>query len=270
MDRWIDTHVHLQDESFAPDLEPVVVRARQAGVVTMVCNGTCQNDWPRVIKQAREYADIVSFLGLHPWFIKTRTGEWLEELEKRLIDHPGGLGEIGLDRCARDCDEKVQEAVFRQQLDLAARLHRPATVHCVQAWGALMEILHAQRELPTAMMIHAYGGPAELIGPLAKMNVYFSFAASVLEPRREKARRALQAVPEDRLLLETSSPELIPSELYRSEGSKLMAEGRGRNEPANLPRFAPAIAELRGWSVHRLAEVTTQNAREFLKGLIQG
>jgi TatD DNase family protein len=268
MELWIDTHVHLQDESFADDLDLIMLRARQAGIATMVCNGTCQSDWSLVVKLARQYRNIVLFLGLHPWFVKTRTADWLDELEKVLTDIPGGLGEIGLDRCVEDYDEKAQEVVFCQQFDLAARLNRPVTIHCVQAWGRLIEILHAQRVLPPTMMIHAYGGPVELIEPLAKMNVYFSFAASVLDPRREKARRALQAVPEDRLLLETSSPELVPSERYRLEGSKLMADGRGRNEPANLPHFAEAIAELRGLSTLKLADLTTKNARGFLKELM--
>jgi TatD DNase family protein len=262
---WIDSHVHLQDSSFAGDLDLVILRAQQAGIGTMICNGTSQSDWVAVLELARHYHTIVPFLGLHPWFIKNSTADWLAELEELLKDTPGGLGEIGLDRCIEDFDEKVQETIFCQQLDLAARLNRPVAVHCVQAWGRLVEILHSQRQLPTVMMIHAYGGPVELIEPLAKVGVYFSFAASVLDPRREKARWALQAVPEDRLLLETSSPELIPAEFYRMAGSKVTADGKGRNEPGNLPRFAAAIAELRGWSAGQLAELTTKNAREFLK-----
>ncbi|NLE30507.1 MAG: TatD family hydrolase [Phycisphaerae bacterium] len=264
---WIDSHVHLQDEVFAADLDEVINHARQSGVQWMVCNGTSQTDWPMICKLAEKYPAILPSFGLHPWYVKTRTGDWFDQLESFLIRNHSGVGEVGLDRSIDDPDESTQEKIFRRQLDLAVKLNRPVTVHCVRAWGWLMDILKSQRTLPTKILLHAYSGPAELIKPLIKFDAYFTFGASIFDPRREKARCALRAVPMDRLLLETGSPDVLPSEFYPVVESKIMENGKCRNEPANLPLLAQKTAEFLGCSIRQLAEQTTTNAWTFWKNV---
>jgi TatD DNase family protein len=261
---WVDSHVHLQDAAFADDLSAVLLRAGQAGIIKMICNGTSQTDWPMVLDLVQKHAAIIPCFGLHPWFVKNRTADWLDELESFLARTPSCIGEIGLDRWIADRDEQVQEEVFRDQLSLAVKLNKPVMVHCVRAWGPLMDVLQSLPTLPPAMLIHAFGGSAELIKPLTQMGAYFSFAASVLDPKREKARLALQAMPADRLLLETDSPDLPPSEPYRMIESIMMKDGSCRNEPANLPLFAVKIAEIKNVSLDELSMQTTNNAKKFL------
>jgi len=171
-------------------------------------------------------------------------------LEKLLLENPGaGIGETGLDFQECFTNRAEQEASFAAHLDLARELNRPVTVHCVKAWGRLIEVL---REHPAPrVLLHAFGGAPELISELIDLNCWFSFCGAVMNPQAKRVRASAVAVPADRLLIETDSPDFSP------------AGCEPPNEPANLIYVARAVAELRGVSVESLAELTFSNATEF-------
>lgn len=257
--RLIDCHLHLQDPALRAALPRLLAEAADAGIQRFICNGTTEADWPVVIQIAQAYPGVVPCFGLHPWFIAGRSADWLVVLQRLLEAHPAAaVGEIGLDRWIEPRNEPDQEAVFRGQLDLARRLHRPVMIHCLRAWGWLMDVLRSEAPLPAGMLIHAYGGPAELIAPLAKMNAWFSFAGNVFEPRRQKAREALLAVPLDRLLIETDAPDMLPPPEYRPHPLG------PHNHPANLRAILGGIAALRGLDEAALAEIIWGNAHRLL------
>ena len=176
------------------------------------------------------------------------------------------IGEIGLDRWIEDRDEPAQEEVFVAQLRLARRLERPVMIHCLKAWGWLLEIL-PREPLPPGLLIHAYGGAPDIIPQLVRMGAFFSFGGSVLDERKLRARKSLQAVPLDRLLVETDAPALLPPEQFRPH-AVTGERGEFYNEPANLPAVLEGIAELRDMSPDELREITWHNARALLGDLL--
>jgi len=260
----IDAHNHLQEEVLAPHVAAVVQRARAAGVDCQVVNATHEGDWARVRDLAQVHPDFIPCFGLHPWFVRERAAGWLERLREYLLATPAAVGEVGLDRRIEQPDLPAQEEVFVAQLRLARELALPLMIHCLKAWGWLLEVL--QREgPPPALLVHAYSGAAELIPPLAAKGAHFSFAGSVLDARKLRARAALQAVPLDRLLVETDAPALLPPEPYRPH---VVVGERGElyNEPANLPAILDGLAQLRGVPADELREITWGNARRLLGG----
>ncbi len=260
----IDSHLHLQDPVFVPDLPDVLKRARDAGVKVMICNATSEKDWNRVQELAEQIPEIVPCFGIHPWYLARRQAGWQDRLSSLLQAIPSAIGEAGLDRWHEDRDEKQQEEIFRDQLELARHHRRPIMVHCLKAWGWLQKVLNDVGELPAGFLLHAYGGPVELIRPLSEKGAFFSFAGNVLDERKVRMREALRAVPSDRLLLETDSPDLPPPDTYRVAGKPV--EGRRyRNEPANLATTFPAIAALRGEEPAALADVLRKNALRLLQ-----
>jgi TatD DNase family protein len=132
-------------------------------------------------------------------------------------------------------------------------------VHCLKAWGWLLEILRDVGPLPGGLLIHAYGGSGEVVQTLAQMGAYFSFGGAVLDPSRQRAREALRQVPLDRLLLETDAPALLPPAGFRPYVLRT-AEGEQYNEPANLPAICEGIAALLGLPTDQLIDLTTENA----------
>ena len=248
-----DCHNHIQDERLFPTLGNVMQRARAAGVVAMGVKGCCEADWLRVVQILETYDGIFPAFGLHPWFIVGRSPGCFQTLEKLLLEYPqASVGEIGIDHAIVDRDDADQESVFLAQLEIARRLERPVTIHCRRAWGRLIELLDQFGDLPRGMLIHCFGGSAEVATELVKRGGYISFSGSITRPNARKAGSAIRAVPADRLLIETDAPDIMPT----------TAEG-DLNEPANLRLVLAKAAELRGMSEAELAELTFNNAERF-------
>ncbi|MCX7803803.1 MAG: TatD family hydrolase [Planctomycetota bacterium] len=263
-----DAHLHLQDESFSRDIEEVLARAAEAGVERMICCGTCEGDWPGVLELANRRGRIIPCFGLHPWYIGERSVRWLVELRRYLKMVPAGVGEIGLDRYRKDLDEGAQEEIFRAQLALARELDRPVTIHCLRAWDWLVRVLRSEAMPGAGFVLHAFGGPPEIVPVLADLGAYFSFAGDVLDGKRRRKLEALAVVPPDRLLLETDAPDFLPPERFRVVRPADGPGGRPRNEPANLRGIFHGVAELMGIDGEELAGRLSENACRLWRGLM--
>jgi TatD DNase family protein len=262
----VDIHLHLQDPVFDTELDAIVNQALESGIVGLVVNGSEETDWERVLELADKYPQVIPCLGLHPWYVSRRTQKWLDRLESLLRSNRAGVGEIGLDRWIEPRDEKAQEEAFRLQLALSRRYQRPVMVHCLRAWGWMMDVLRTEEPLPDGLLFHAFGGTVELIEPLSRQGAYFSFAGSVLEEKRVRMRAAFQAIPLDRLLVESDAPDLLAPEPFRPFAIR-DAQGKLRNNPANLPAYFYALAELRGEDPIALSRIVWDNSVKFLHGL---
>ena len=252
----IDAHCHLTDERLNRSTEAVVQRAFEHGVHHMINCGTNPADWPLVLDQAARFPSLIPAVGVHPWFIRDLPDHWAEQLETFLRSHPALLiGETGLDALRNPPDFEHSKKVFRRQIELAVEFRRPLIIHCVRAWGPLLEALKGFGPLPTGFMLHAFSGAPEIIRELLPLNAFFSFSGAVTQPGNHRVRNAVRLVPEDRLLIETDAPDFLPAAI---------PDRALPNEPANLPLILDAVAELRNCSAAELAERTTANARRFL------
>ncbi len=205
-----DAHNHLQDKRLDGIRDAAVTQMRATGITCCVVNGTSPDDWPAVAALAKRYPDfVIPSFGLHPW--KKPTSGWLETLVELLDTTPGAcIGECGLDRWMRGYDMELQTDIFCSHLSLAAERNLPLSIHCLRAWGHLVELLES-RPLPArGFLLHSYGGSAELVPRLARLGAYFSFSGHFLHPRKQAVRDAFQKVPTDRLLLETDAPDMLP------------------------------------------------------------
>jgi TatD DNase family protein len=260
----LDAHNHLHDARLAPHRAAILPELARLGVARVVVNGTREADWPAVAAIAREQAFVTPSFGLHPWYIADRTAGWLDAIRAQLDAHPtAGVGEIGLDRWIEGHDDAAQAEVFAAQLALAAELNRPVTIHCLRAWGALAETLRGHLLPERGFLIHAYGGPAEMVGEFVKRGGYFSFNAYFLHERKAKQREVFARIPADRLLVETDAPDLRPPD-ERNAYPLRDAAGEPINHPANLALTYAALAEIRSVPVEMLAVQADENfARLF-------
>jgi len=287
----VDAHLHLQEEVLEGHVEGVIARARAEGVRCMVSNGTHPGDWQWNLQIAEGHPDVVPAFGVHPWFVEDLPGDWLDRLEALLRSVPSGVGEVGIDACAdakwgrspfpTDSSLLVltsagkglrphfarQEAVFRAQLDLAGRLDRTVTIHCVRASGRLLGILNDIGPMPRGFLLHAFGGPAEMVPQFARLGAFFSVGGNVLDARHRRARAALRVIPPERLLLETDAPTMVPPPEFRPF-SIPADDGRVWNEPANLPAIARGVADLLSLSPDELVNLTGANAQRFFGELL--
>lgn len=262
--RLYDAHNHLQDARLGPDRDALVAVASRAGVTRMVVNGSCEEDWPAVLELARRHPCVLPSFGYHPWYVRERTPRWREELVRFLDTVPSVVGEIGLDRWIENPDLAAQEETFVWQLRLAAERDLPASIHCLKAWGRLHELLLASLRPARGFLLHSYGGPREMIEPLARLGAYFSFPGYFAHARKEGQREVFRHVPPDRLLIETDAPDqLLPDEINRHPLSDA-ATGKPVNHPANLAAVYEFAAGFFGEPVEYLASRVEENfARLF-------
>ena len=262
MARYLDCHLHLQDERLSGRVDDVLKRAKGVGVCGFVCNGASESDWEEVLRLANEHEDIFPCFGLHPWYVKDRSADWLDKLEQYLLKVPSGVGEIGLDRLLDDRDEALQEEVFLQQLALSRWLGRPVSIHSARASGWLLEVLKREHQLPDKLHLHAFGGSAELVREFVRLGAYFSFAGNAFQSGRRKLHDAIRAVPVERLLSETDCPDIPPPVQLRA--SELLDEsGKPLSEPGNLPGMVKQTAQLRGEDGEALAARLVENGEFF-------
>lgn len=240
-ERHFDAHNHLQDRRLDDVREPFLADHTRLGILGMVVNGTQESDWPAVERLARGNPAVIPSFGLHPWRVAGRSPNWLADLESRLESGAAAMGEIGLDRWVEPREDGDQEAVFIAQLRLAQRLNLPATIHCLRAFGRLLELLRKIGPPPSGFLLHAYGGPAEMLPPFVELGAYFSFSGHFAHDRKEKAREVFKAIPADRLLVETDAPDMPPPAAMRLGPAESEI-----NHPGNLPAIQGYLAALRG------------------------
>jgi TatD DNase family protein len=257
--RLYDAHNHLHSAELRFCLPEAFAALDREGVARMVVNGTCESDWPQVVELARKHPQIIPSFGLHPWRVVDRSVDWLEKFERCLASVPSAVGEIGLDRWIPGGDPDVQESVFVPQLRMAAERDLPVSIHCLKAWGRLLEVLQKNLLPRCGFLLHSYGGSREMIEPLARLGAYFSFPGYFAWERKGRQREVFRHVPTERLLIETDAPDqLLPPELaeYSLEDPN---SGKALNHPANLGAVYRFVARLIEKPVDLLASQVEQN-----------
>lgn len=255
----LDAHNHLHDARLLPWRAEMLAELPTLGVRGAVVNGTREDDWAAVAALAAETPWVTPSFGLHPWHVNARSPEWRERLTGMLDSHPGaGVGEIGLDRWIEGHDLVAQAECFRWQFGLATERNLPATIHCIRAWGALWDIIREGAAPARGFLLHAYGGPAEMVAGFLHHGAYFSFSPYFLYERKAAQREIFMHLPADRLLVETDAPDLAPPP-ERNPLPLSGADGKPLNHPANLLTAYDALAEIRGVNREVLAAGVAQN-----------
>jgi TatD DNase family protein len=254
-----DAHNHLQDDRLDPWRDEIMTMLPQTGLAEMIVNGSSEEDWPAVAKLAREHSWIRPAFGLHPWYVKERTPHWSATLRQNLLDHPRAVvGEIGLDRWIENPGTDAQLECFHTQLALAVELDRPATIHCLRAFGLLEETLRHCTLPRRGFLLHSYGGPAEMIPQFAALGARFSLSPYFGHPRKAAQLAVFKSVPLDRLLAETDAPDMWPPDELNPHPLHA-ADGKAINHPANLKVSYELLAQVRGMLVEEMEAVIATN-----------
>ena len=247
----IDAHAHLDDRRFADDLEAVLQRAWEAGIVRVLSCAEDLASGERNVLIARRYPSVRVAVGVHPH----RAASWSADVsamltrlaqDRRVV----AIGEIGIDLSGRSAPREAQESAFLAQLELARSLDMPVVVHVREA-GELARAL-VDRAGGARGMIHCFSeGPAE-VDEWTRRDFAVSFAGTVTYPKNDVLRRAAARAPADRLLVETDAPYL-PPQVRRGE----------RNEPAYVLEALAAVAAARGVETGELGRQVAENARKL-------
>jgi TatD DNase family protein len=202
-----DAHAHLQAVTDKEAMAGVLADLDGNGVGRIFCNATSPEDWDAVADLAARYSKVIPFYGIHPWFAGKCEAAWEKRIIKYLERSPSGIGEIGLDRAKEGAASLVtQKEIFKEQLDIAFRMNKPFVLHCVDAWGEVLESLKSCGACKMPFVVHSFSGSREVSEELIRMGGYLSFSLKLVEKRYKKISEAFLACPMERLLLETDFP----------------------------------------------------------------
>lgn len=269
-----DAHNHLHAPWLQSQREQIRHTLENLGLQESVVNGSSQADWPQVLNLAKEIPWVIPSLGLHPWDVGNRGAHWYDDLRMLLLETPGAqVGEIGLDRWmldrAKPDDPRLtglrrasideQTEIFSQQFELSVELDRIPSIHCLDAYGTLLECLRSLSTTRRGFLLHSYNGSAEMVASFDELGAYFSFNGAFLDPKRTKVHEAFRQVPIERLLVETDAPAMAPPKAWR-KFELPNAEGDATvNHPANIQAVYEGLSGLLGMPVEELARRCEEN-----------
>jgi TatD DNase family protein len=248
----IDTHCHLADPAYAPDLPEVLERAWAAGVNRIVVVGESRPSADTALAMTAAEPRLVATAGIHPHDAHTWSGEsegWLRDLlrDQRVV----ALGETGLDFHYDHSPRSLQHRAFEAQLALAAEAGKPAIIHAREADEDVAAILAAHPDVTA--ILHSFSSGMGLLRAGLVLRHYVSFSGMVTF-KNWRLNDAVLETPLDRLLLETDGPYLAPVP-YRGK----------RNEPAFVRQIAERVAAVRAISLEELIAATGENATRVFR-----
>jgi TatD DNase family protein len=250
----IDSHCHLDFETFAPELDAVIGRAREAGVGGFLTICTRLTEFDQVRSIAERYRDVWCTVGIHPHEAAAEPDTDAAGLVD-LARHSKviGIGEAGLDYYYEHSPRERQQTVFRRHIEAARISGLPLIVHSRDADEETVAMLE-EGAAPGGLtgVIHCFSSTAYLAERALALGFYISLSGIVTFRNAEALRAVARTIPADRLLVETDAPYLAP------------VPHRGkRNEPAFVADTAAFVAGLRGVDPALLADETTANFRRL-------
>lgn len=255
----VDIGANLAHDSFDDDRAEMMQRAVDAGVGTMIVTGSSDNSNVRAAELAATNPGVLySTAGVHPHHASDYT-EASDTLIRSLVqkDVVVAVGECGLDYFRNFSPRDAQLDAFRRQLDIATDTGLPVFLHQRDAHDDFVETLEPALPDLSRAVAHCFTGEGESLREYLALGLYIGITGWICDERRGKhLHDIVDIIPDDRLLIETDAPYLLPRTIQPKPKTR-------RNEPMYLPEIVKTVAAARGQSEDHVAQVTTENARRF-------
>ncbi len=255
---FIDSHCHLDMDSYASDLEQVLDNARLHRVHTIISIGIDEKSSRSAINLAKQYPSCIkATVGIHPHdveHIDQHTYVRLQKLVQNNREHVVGYGEIGLDYAKNYSPKSIQQKAFSEQLHLAKELALPVIIHDREAHKDCITLLQEAAPFPKGGVMHCFSGDIHFAKQVLELGFYISIPGVVTFKNGYMLQDVTAKIPLEAMLLETDGPFLSP------------VPWRGkRNEPAYIPYIAKKIAEIKQISMEEVAYQTSKNAQALFQ-----
>ena len=251
MENIFDTHSHYADSAFDSDRDQLLEALPSRGVKYAMLASSSVEDTAANSALSRKYGYLYAAAGVHPESIGTNPENYLEIVEKTVLENEKVLavGEIGLDYHYDGYDRDRQISLFCQQLELAEKMNLPVIVHTRDAWEDTLNIL---KKYKPKGVVHCFSGSAETAEIITGLGMYIGFTGVLTFKNARKALKALEAVPDNLLLMETDCPYMAPVP-YRGQ----------RCDSSMIPFIAEKAAEIKGMTAQEILDLTCRNGMEL-------
>ncbi|WP_354623869.1 TatD family hydrolase [Psychromonas sp. MME2] len=255
----IDIGVNLTNKRFQNDLHEVIDNAKQAGLSALIITGTDIESSEKAIALAQTEQDFLfCTVGIHPHDASNFDSHSLAKLAQ-LAENPQvkAIGECGLDFNRNYSTPAEQEYAFVQQLELAVQLQLPVFMHERDANARFIELLTPYRQQLPHAVLHCFTGNETELERCLALDLHIGITGWICDERRgSELFDLVKLIPDNRLLIETDAPYLLPRSMRPKPKSS-------RNEPKYLPYIAQTIALARQQSVQTVIRNTQKNSQAF-------
>ncbi len=250
-----DTHAHYDDERFDEDRDALLKSMKDAGIGNIVNIGANMASSKRSLELASEYDFMYAAVGVHPSDCAELDDEKIEQI-REMSSFPKcvAIGEIGLDYYWPEPDHELQKKWFIRQIELAREVGLPIIVHSRDAAADTIDILKSENAGELGGVVHCFSYSKEVAEECVKMGFYIGIGGVLTFKNGRKMKEVAEAVPIDRIILETDCPYLAP-EPFRGK----------RNSSLYLPYVVSAMAQIKGMTEQEVINVTEENARKMYR-----
>lgn len=247
-----DSHCHLDDKTYAEDLNAVIERARNSGVSRMMTIGVNKKTSARAVSLAQTRSGIYASVGVHPHDVKNCDETTLKDLIALAKNKKvRAWGEIGLDFNRMYSPRKDQEKWFEEQIKVAAEIGLPMIFHERDSNGRFLEILSSCMPENISGVVHCFSGNESELERYLELGLCIGITGIItIKKRGIRLRQLAPKIPAGRLLIETDAPYLVPAPEKNQHR---------RNEPAFVKSVLLKLAAVRNEDPAQLAQIVWQN-----------
>ena len=261
MESLVDIGANLAHDSFDDDRDEVLRRAADAGVSRIVVTGSSDESNRKAEQLAQEHPGVLwSTAGVHPHHASDYTDDSDAQIRKlAAAGRVVAIGECGLDYFRNFSPREAQLEAFKAQLDIAAETGLPVFLHQRDAHDDFVEVLEPMLPELSRAVAHCFTGEHESLREYLALGLYVGVTGWICDERRgAHLKEIVSIIPDDRLMIETDAPYLLPRTIKPKPKTR-------RNEPMYLPEVLRVTAEARGQSEAHVAKITTENAQKFFE-----
>jgi TatD DNase family protein len=247
----VDSHAHLDSKPYTADLDDVIARAGENGVIHILTVGCDLESSRASVDLALRYPNIYASVGIHPHDANTVDDDVMAELARMIasVDKVVAVGETGLDFYRDRSPRDQQKDAFRRHIQLAKDTNKPLIIHDRDAHDDVIQIMQEERASEAGGVLHCFSGDLQMARKCIDMGFYISFAGPLTYPKNDALRSIAATLPIDVMLVETDCPYLSPQS-WRGK----------RCEPAYVRATAEKLAAVKGLSLEDVARITSLNA----------
>jgi len=255
---FVDSHCHINKikrANSATGVAELVQAARDARVEHMLCVGVTPQEFPSMEATVANYPDVSMSSGIHPLYVKEHAPDYALLRAQVRKERVVAVGETGLDYYYDAESKALQQESFAMHVEIANEYDKPLIIHTRDARDDTLAILkhgHAER---CGGVLHCFTESYEMAkAAIDDLDFYISISGIASFANAKELRETVKKLPLDKLLIETDSPWLAP------------VPHRGKeNQPAYVVDVAKAVADMRGETLAKVAEQTTENFYRLFK-----
>lgn len=248
---YFESHAHYDDKKFDKDRDELLNMLPQKGIEYVVNIGAGMPSTQGSIDLAEKYPYIYVAVGVHPHEAESMTEAALMKLEAYCsLEKVVAVGEIGLDFYYDHSPRDVQRYWFKKQLELAEKTRLPVVIHSRDASAETFDII--KESGVRKGVVHCYSGGWQMAMDYVEMGFYIGVGGVVTFSNARKLVEAVEALPMEKILIETDCPYLAP------------VPNRGqRNSSLNLPYITERIADIKKITLEEAAKITMENGKKL-------